>query len=332
MIKEKEKSRMAEFDIYNEEWKFAFLMEMYPNEKTQETVLYDFQKSYRLESILEKDLCFFNSVEIADLSKSLNYTTEGSVRRALTYYAKYTDWCIENGLRGELETGYNDYVNFIATQDLTQYLPKVKITNMYITEDELEDIVNILINPMDATIVQALWEGISGTELFELRTIELSNLQGNTLKLLDLDGSTREVVISNKLKNMLLDTDKVQEYILENGYAVRGKIRQLVESKYVLKPIANKNSHPNDLLNTKMLVNKLTAIKRYTDYNFITAKTILYSGAMHKVDEWTKEKGLDEPTLAIFQKLEKPDTFNMSRAQTVILKKKYDMVKRLKDS
>ena len=312
-------------EIYNYEWKNKFLYSTYDNEKTRDGIIYDFKKSARLEKLLDKDLSFFNTNEIDDLAKSLNPSTENSLRRILTYFQSYTDWCMDRGLRGEYENGINDFRIFISTQDLGAYVSNIKFVNQFITKDQLEEIKKNLINPMDAAIIQALWEGISGEGLHEIRSIDINvNLKGNKLKVFDKDGSSRDVIISNGLVKLLHEADDELEYVLENGQGKRGQVRKFEDSNFVFKPQKNKNSRANDILNEKIMVNKMTAIKRYTGFHFITPKSIVSSGAMHKVEKWTKDAGLSEPTIEIFHKLHEPDGYNMSLAQSFKLREKYD--------
>jgi hypothetical protein len=316
-------------EIYNYEWKNEFLYSTYDNEKTRDGIIYDFKKSARLEKLLDKDLSFFNTNEIDDLAKSLNPSTENSLRRMLTYFQNYTDWCMDRGLRGEYENGINDYRNFIGTQDLGVYVSNIKFVNQFITKQQLGEIRRILINPMDAAIIQALWEGISGEGLHEIRSIDINvNLKGNKLKVFDKDGSSRDVIISNELAKLLHEADNEHEYILENGQGKRGQKRVLEDSNFVFKTMKNKNSCENEMLDYKLLVNKMTALKRYTGYHFITPKSIVSSGAMYKVEKWAKDAGLSEPTIEIFHKLHDPSSYNMTTSQTVKLREKYDELKK----
>lgn len=323
-------------DLYNPDLKFRFLEENYPNRpETQLTIIYNFIKAARVEKIYDKDLCTFNTEEINELVESLGYTTENTIRAALSYFSTYVNWCMLHSMRGDYETGINDFEIFINTQDLSKFTSRIKNKNRYITKEEMGYALEALNNPIDQAILLGIYEGIFGEELYELRTLKKEgsiNFETNQVTLVNLDGSKRTKTISQELADIFQDAINQQVYLVANGEEtkVKNKVRALAKSEYIIRPIS-KGTNSHEMMEYSAIVGRFITIKKYAGLEYVTPQSLFDSGAINRVVELTKEKGLDKPTDEIFKILQQPDEYNLSHNELYNFKKKYKLATELKN-
>lgn len=323
--------------LYNPDLKFEFLEKNYPNNyDTQQTIVFNFIKSGVLEKLYDKDLCIFNSEEIKDLVESLGYTTENTIRVALSYFSAYVDWCIAENKRGIHETYSNDIDIFIATQDLSKFVSKIKTKHRYVTKEELYYAVDLLNNPIDQVLLLGLYEGIAGEKLYELRSLKRKNsvqFDAKMVILIDINGNERMKPISSKLTNILKEAIEQEDYLLANGENLKGKgdVRKLINSEYILRPTVRGDNDVNEMMTYSVISGKFTKVKKYIGLEHATPQSIVDSGMINRVIELTKEHGLDEPTLEIFQILQQPNEYNLSHMELYNFRKKYKLATKLKD-
>lgn len=322
--------------LYNPELKFEFLEKNYPDHDTQQTIVFNFIKSGVLEKLYDKDLCIFNTKEINELVESLGYTTENTIRSTLSYFSAYVDWCIAEGKRGSYENYSNDIELFATTQDLSKFVSKIKNKYRYITKEELYGAVDYLANPIDQVIFLGLYEGIFGEKLYELRSLKKEgsiDFNNKRVVLIDIDGSTRVKPISSKLTYILQEAIKQEEYLLRNGESHEGKgdSRKLINSDYIIRPTVRGDNDENKMIAYSAISSKFTKVKRYVGLEYVTPQSVMDSGMIQRVIELTEEYGLEEPTLEIFQILQKPEEYNLSHMELYNFRKKYELATRLKD-
>lgn len=327
-------------DLYNADMKIQFIEEKYPEKAaTKLTILNNFRKAGIIEKQLDKDLCIFSIKDIFELAGSLAYASENTIRGALSFFVNYTDWCIENGQRGTNENGVNDFNIFVSTQELSQFVSRLKVEHRYITKDEVIHIVDNLENFIDKAIVLGLYEGIGGEKLHELISLKRNIIEdenfnnNNIIELVNLNGEMRTKTISNKLKYILKYASLQKTYLIGNGYTKR-KIAEvyLVDSEYIIRTTNSTNNRNfGNMVGYPTMTQRMQRIKAYTGYDFITAKSIEDSGAINRVLELTKERGLEEPNDEIFSTLRQSDEFNYSDMQIHSLKQKFHLATDVKD-
>lgn len=325
-------------ELYDPDKKIQFIEERYPNDNAKLAILYDFKKSAIEEKRLNKDLSIFNFEEISSVVGSLNYITENAIQKTLSYFSMYTEWCITNGLRGINETGVNDIAIFMATQDLSKYISRIKAKNRYLTKEEAYDLVDNLVNYVDKAYVLSLFEGILGTQAYELRSMQLKNINynKNTIKLTNKVNNEffyRDKRISDKLISILKEADKEEEYYIANGEPTEGvktAVFPLVKSPYIIRPIERK-SNLGKIASYVSISQKIASIRRYTNYEFISIQSLADSGMINRVIELTQEYNLNEPTNEIFNILQDPQEYGLSIMQVQNLKQKYRLATSLKN-
>ncbi|MGJ0846561.1 hypothetical protein ACR77J_07725 [Tissierella praeacuta] len=320
--------------LYNPDLKIKFLESNYPsNENTKRSILFMFRKSAASERVFGKDLCVLNQEEILDLARRLDYKTLGTMESAFSYFASYTDWCIANGLRGSYDSQINDIALFAATQDLSKFLPRIKVKNRYLIKSEVYDLVDNLVNHQDKAYILGIYEGIGGEEMHELRSLKLEDIDLNTnlAILTNLDGSRRIKKISDKLKNIFIYANSQEEYLQSNGQSLTVKRgRRLSESPYILKTMYREASE-GMMMGYGTFSQKMVKIRTYIDYKFISIVSIADSGAINRVIELMNEQGLSEPTREIFDIVGSKSEYNLPRNSLYKLIDKYKIATKLKD-
>ena len=322
--------------IYHPELKIKFLEENYSDNSTRRVILYIFVKSATVERSFGKDLCVFNSEEILDLARRMDYSSLNSLQVAFSYFTVYVDWCISNNLRGSHNEA-NDIEIFIQTQDLSQFISKIKIENMYLTEEELQDLVNSLVNYQDKFYIQAIYEGIGGEEMHEIRSLTINDIdmENNIAKLIALDSATREKIISDEFKNIAFFANEEKEYITNNGMESPSgrnfKPKKLANTKYILRPVHGVGMDYNDIMKLGTFHQKMVKIRRYIEYPFVSIQSIADSGMIHRIIHLTEKHGLTEPTSEIFHMIGHPNEYNLSINSIYKLMDKYKLAISLKN-
>lgn len=288
---------LSKFNVYNKEIKEGFLKYYSKNKDTLTSVIYAFQRGEPLERQLDKDLSQMNIFEVDQMAKSIDSISEQMIRTILSIYSSYTDWCILNVK--DLEIDVNSYRIFLNQKtDLKEYVSLVKAKNMYITEEDVDIIIDRLVNAQDKAYILALYEGIRGTAMSELRNMKIEDIdnENNTISLYDDNGSKRTTTISEKLKNLLHKANNQKRYLQNNGVKTPGMlstIRHLRPSEYILKAKAGEKKEDSKdtratAQNMSMLVQQIRkyleeALDDGENYSFITPRSIYDSGMINLV-------------------------------------------------
>ena len=329
----------AKFDLYNSDTKIAFVQYYSKNLNTQETILYDFQKSKILEEQLGRDLAEFNYSDISMVAKNLSASNKASIKRTLSVFAEYRDWYVSiDKKKGDL--GINFFKMYANTENVSDFIPVNKIKNMYITQEELDIIVSRLINAQDKALISALYAGIRGEELSELRNLKIDkenplwDKDSWILKLKD-KSKERKIKISEELYGLLKKADKQQEVIINNGVYTEGMkstLRPLKPSQYVFKPITNRTSDPDAPMEVGTMNTAIRRIRGYEEgaFDFITPSSIYSSGMINKVVKSCEQSGNnieDTTTRDLSSILEE---YQLNYAQTYNVLQKLKLIVKIK--
>lgn len=308
--------------LYNSELKSEYFDKRFTNKNTKNTAYFDFLTISRVEKDSHKDAYAFNDLDIATVLKSMESSSVLSIRRLLSSLNDYVRWCIENGKRGNDETFTNSVQEFIDSEsNLDKYVSNKKIQGKILEEDQFDDLLNILINPMDTALVLCLYNFVSGRELYEIRSLTRDSIdvENNQLHLKNRDENgeitTRTQKISQQLVDELLLLNTRKTYITNNGVPdSMGRIRELtlVESKYLFKP--TKSNKTNAMMSVSSLYTRIRQIKQDTGYNFISPTSLRDTRLIHEILKETKAREAYEPTQEIIHDVldEMYDTYGLS--------------------
>lgn len=326
--------------LYNNHIKLEYAETQILDEGTRTTVLYEFFKIAEVEEELDKDVYAFNDIEIADLLKTMRRSSVMSIRKTLSILNDYVKWCILNGKRGSFENNINYVDIFIKTEsDLDKYVSNRKLYNKILNKEEFNYLLNIPVNPSDEAILLCLYEFIGGEELYELRSIEMNNIdrETNTIKLISKDGNIRKSKISNRLINLLEEVNEEKIYLINNGEVNRlGNIveNKLAESNFVFKSV-QRMDNDFQMMQYQTILNRIKMIRKFVDYKYITANSIRETRIIHEILDLTSEKNLYEPNDTIYSevvgKLKSDYEIELSPMQVYGIKQKVKQIVNIKE-
>lgn len=261
--------------IYKNEIKQKFLNEYTDSEKYREQFRLLFKKSFHLENVWGKDLANFSLFELVDLMYDIMPGTPSSSRHNESLIKFYINWAIDNGIRENKDNPLNTvskdwHLDFVSDID---YLSKFKVN----------EIIDRTANEQDAVIIQLLFDGVSGKELWEIRSLRPENIDWETgiLSVEDLDKEKREVKVTKQCLRLLEGAIKQTEYIPKNGNIAENTRRdklQLIETGFVIKPNITNNTHLQEV-NEHVLYLRLRGLAEYLELKTLNSyKKIQYSG------------------------------------------------------
>lgn len=264
--------------MYNEEVKLYFLESNYKSEDSRNVVKYVFEKSELSERILKKDLYMFTLDEIRLTVLDMGYSSLNTVRNTISIIKNYIDWSETAGYR-------HSNTNVLASVD-DEWLNKltVKRQKTLISIDEFEEIKSHIVNENDKLMLDLLWNGVFGKELSEIRTLQVSNIEGNTVKLFDKDGSSREIDLCEDIIKRIYAVNDLKEELDLNG-----NVQPLNITDYVFKHRVKKDNN-HDIINYSYVLRRIKDIlEPFKDYK-LTAKSFYNSGMIYKYYEALKER------------------------------------------
>ena len=191
--------------MYNETIKTRYIQE-----KERTTNMTDgylkrqFNKSESFEDRLGKDISNFTVYEIEDFYKTLNIRSVESLTVLHSHLSLYTQWCLQQNLVFDCQNHFAE----IVSSSLVDYINTVAFKKSIVTKETLYKWIDDLVNPSDAFIMLALFEGIEGENYCELFSLKMSDFNGNKVKLC----TGRELTVSSKLVALAEESNEEREY------------------------------------------------------------------------------------------------------------------------
>ena len=325
---------MEKFNLYNPETKNDFIENYSKNEDTRKSLQFDFQKSSENEKQLGKDLSDFTLTEVEEVAMAIETKSEQSLRKTLNIFALYVDWCILKNIRTN-EIGFNYFRVFLKrNKDLSKYVSARKAENLYLNDEEIDIALSRLANKCDQALLLCLYEGIQGAAWHEIRMLQLTDINKDTkeVKLYNKDGSDRIITISDKLINLLEETDIRQTYLLKNNENLKGKYEtvEFIDTIYIFRPLLNIYQEEDDVeydinqpISPSTLNSRFKNIRKYIGLPFVSPTVIYDSGMINKIIElYTNGTIKDLKTISIQQAL---PNYNLSYMQAYNLKNKINL-------
>lgn len=275
-------------DMYNRDLKENFLSN-YDGE-TRQTYSYVFIQSYRLEFQYEKDLKDFEKDELKELLKRAKKSTVRSVRSFASMIKKYIQWAIENGYK-------DSNLNPMSTFTRKDYEECVDKNKMFISEQELIEIEEMLDNYQDKLIVRLPFEGIYGEEASEMLNLTVNDIdfKNRQIKVKNKKGQERVLKLQDRDRLFRILEEAINEkvYYAKSGYKEDGRGTnkyKLVDTEYVIKnTVAPRTTQPNSILTIRK---RLGIIKDITGMKYLTLTNINRSGMIRMAyDLWKKRGG-----------------------------------------
>lgn len=248
-------------------------------------------RSFEVQYTEPKLINEYNYDELITFLKSLGSSSEDSLAIYVSMIRKFFLFCIKQGKM-------DDSIDFTRTIDyktLTRCVDKRKHANRYVTEKDINELTDKLINDTDKAYVQLLFEGVEGKEHSEILNLKKEDIDfgNNTLKIKKGGVVERVAIISEKLSDILdrvLDTELVYN---DNDYD--SKIDILATSEYVFRPTerflnlnATKSKIENGEYNGKhvesaTLSTRLFKItKKWGGLDYVTPTNLYKSGVINR--------------------------------------------------
>ena len=191
--------------MYNETIKTRYIQEKESTTNMPKDYLVRmFNKAEIFENKLGKDMSNFTVYEIEDFYKTLNLRSLESLTVLHSHLSLYTQWCLQQNLVFDCQ---NHFVE-INGGSLIDYINTMALKKSIITRKTLYELIDGLINPSDAFIMLALFEGIDGEMYCELTNLKMSDFNGNKVKLC----TGRELTVSSKLVELAKESNEEKKY------------------------------------------------------------------------------------------------------------------------
>ena len=163
-----------------------------------------FNKTDSFENKLDKDISNFTVYEIEDFYKTLNIRSVEYLTVLHSHLSLYTQWCLQQNFVLDCQNHFAE----LPSSSLLNYINTLALKKSIITRKMLYELIDGLINPSDAFIMLALFEGIEGENYCELFNLKMSDFNGNKVKLC----TGRELKVSSKLVALAEESDKENIY------------------------------------------------------------------------------------------------------------------------
>jgi hypothetical protein len=201
--------------MYNEEVKQRYIIEKESKTYTPKYYLKRlFDKTEEHEVRLDKDVSNFTSYEITDLYKTFNIRSVESLTVMNSHLGLYTDWCLKQNMVMDCQNHFSEMNHdaFLKCINIMALKKSIVTRQTLYTWFEEE-----ILNPSDAFIMLALFEGIRGKDFCEIVNLKMSDFSGNKVKLC----TGRELVVSDKLVELAKISDDTMEYYSVNKDNIR---------------------------------------------------------------------------------------------------------------
>lgn len=271
---------MKKSDIFNENVKNEFLDEH--QDGTRTTYYYTFKNIAEYEYKLNKDVSEFDETEFNDMFHDINFINLDRVERYKSIIESYINWTVSMGYR---QSNINPLIVF--TKDILKRYVGYK--KLFISENELRDIENEIVNKQDILPLRLAFEGITGEELVEQRYLEPKHIEGNTIHIHNQNGFVRSIEVSDRCIYMINETLKETEYYFQNGTSRARRNKALLkETKYVLKSINHKNDI--DVIDVFVIYKRLRGISKWFNYPLLSYKNVRKSGEIKMMADYCRDR------------------------------------------
>lgn len=262
---------------YNKEIKDKYI-EINKNKSNVLNLKIAFRNASSYEEMLERDIYDWSAKDAVNFYKTLGTSSLERLSNYNSFYKRYCNWCIQNDL---VQNHQNSFL-LINNEILMTCINKRDFKGKSISEDELKKMINIIPNPSDQFIIQALYEGIDGEAMSDIIKMKLSDIdeESKTVKL----NSGRTVLISDKLINLAKNSESEYEYVSLIGKERITKFENISDA--IIKPKINSNG------NIKLYSRVKNIISFCGLYKGITAKSIVRSGERNMIQKRSKELGI----------------------------------------
>lgn len=278
--------------MYNKEVKEEFLQYLIDEEgfteKTVHVFRFVFYKSYDVEDILQKDMYDFNMNELKRVLLNANKSTLNSVRSFASMMKKYIDWAIR---KGYVNSNINP-MDMFTVKDYEECIDKSK--KLFISEKELIEIEDKLVNYQDKVVLRLLFEGANGYEVSELINLKKYDVDyaNKRLRLYDDKNGERFITVSDRCLDIIKKAINEKIYYARNGdkTSAQGNSKyEYSETDHVIKNVLT--GRTKRAANKTVVYRRMNMIKEIFDMPYLTIKNVWRSGMIKMAVDLYKEEG-----------------------------------------
>ena len=270
--------------MYNESVKKRYVIEKESTTYTPNDYLTRlFRKTEEHENNLEKDISSFTFYEIMDFYKTLNLSSVESIAVMNSHLGLYTDWCLKQNMVPDCQNHFTE----LSTDAFLQCVNRMALRKSIVPKETIYRWIDELINPSEAFIMIALFEGIKGKDFCEITYLKMSDFDGNKVKLC----TGREIEVSDKLVEIAKIADVTMEHYSVNKE--NSRVYTYLDEEYIMKSLCNSNPNPDDFARGRRVYRTLMRNFEYLGVkDWMKASYIEESGKIEYIKTRSKELGI----------------------------------------
>lgn len=271
--------------MYNTEFKKRYLDENdYRSQKLVGYMGTQFEKVEYYERMLNKDLYDFTTKEIIEYYKMRCSTSVETLMVLNNQFQLYTQFAIENLVVADGQNHYEELNNEI----LNQCVNTVMLDRTVFTREQVVNVANNALNPCEAYIVLAVFEGISGdNSMSDLVNLTKENYKGNEVYL----PSGKVLSVSDELIKQMYKSADLYFY---TTYRKNGDICEIPfkeDDDRIIKAMNNSYSE-NPSSAYRRVATRLKALAMANGCPEMTTRALIKSGRIDMIKRIMKKENL----------------------------------------
>ena len=268
--------------MYQSEMKEGFINDYVRSRVVARTSLYSLlRKTKSFEERNHKDCSQFSEKEILEMYAAFKAKSVYVLMNYNTILKAYCAW--RRYYHKEKTT--ESYDN-ITIELLKPCIPSDSIK--FLNREEITEIEDQLYNWTDKAIVECLWEGISGSSMNDLVSINKNMIDSKAKLLCFPDG--RVIQLTDRLYDLLTKAFDETEYMC---YGESLRVKKLIGIGSLYKERDNAHAADSDDRNFRWVYRKVQNFRELVNIPGLTMKNIHNSGLYHYLHQGMQETGLE---------------------------------------
>ncbi|TCI26680.1 hypothetical protein EVJ32_04715 [Exiguobacterium sp. SH5S4] len=300
---ETNKQKLLDDDLfYNAEYKLDFL-------DKHKTKTQDFNFYYRLfinvkekEESLGRDMYDFSRRDIEDVVSGMHPSTSSAAAKIIAMIKRYLTHAAQDGEKS------SNIVHQVGklTDMANSFLPSNP--KFYVSEAELQLLEDSCMNPQDAFIFRAIFEGVLGAEMTELRNLKMSDIDIHqnlvSINIADYN-KNRTIRVTERFIDMAVKAYEQKVYILNNGEDVSENFMranteyELEDSGYIMKKSHIGRMIKDAPITTPTLYKRFNNIKAFQSFETIDKYYLKFNNIYKSGAIWYGARYIEEKQIAI---------------------------------
>jgi len=287
--------------FYNAEYKVIFLEKH--KDKTQDFNFYYrlFSNIKQIEEELGRDMYDFSRRDIEGVVSQMHPSTSSAAAKIIAMIKRYLSHAAQDGEK------MSNIVQISSMVDMANsFMPNNP--KFYISEAELQLLEDSCINPQDAFIFRAVFEGISGAEMIELRNLKMTDIdvyQNLVSVNLDNYNKNRTIRVTDRFIDLAVKAYDQKVYILNNGEDVSEDFLranteyELEDSGYIMKKSKIGRAIKDAPVTTPTLYKRFNNIKTFQSFKTIDKYYLKFNNIYKSGAIWYAARYLEEKEITI---------------------------------